>query len=210
MTRTRTLLAAVLLAGSALGGSAQAAPGQTCYFGECPQGVTPSAPSTTSTTSPSTPSAGPSTRVVTQPEAPSGSSSMRTLGKHGSWTAVSMANGPSVAIDQFDDGTKLGIAVHSRSKFSMMVTRPKWALQPGKDYTVKVTVDGDSFSGQAKAMDETTLVLEGLTIEFVSTIYKGKKGSLVVGNFEATMNALDDAAAALDDVFRFQTASAAR
>jgi hypothetical protein len=186
LNKSRTAVSALLAIGfaGALAGSwtgpASAAPGQVCYFGECSTSATPVAP------------------------APSAQSSeARTLPKHGSWKAVVIGQG-SMIVDEFDNGAKFAILAYPEGKIGLLLSHPDWRLKRGQQIELTVRIDGEVFKGTAVINEKGFLEVDGVGKAFVAALYRGRKGQIEVGDYRFDMTNLADAAAAIDDLVRYQ------
>jgi hypothetical protein len=188
--KSRAALAAILaigLTGSLVGsfvGPALAAPGQTCYFGECGPGATPAR----------TEQAQPGNQAV-------------MIGTHGNWKAMMVGQGAMI-VDQFDNNAKFAILVYPEGKVGLMLSHPDWHLTKGQQVQMTINIDGHVFKGTAVAGDGSVLEVDGVSKELATAFYKGQKGRIEVGQYKFDMTNLADAAAAIDDVIHYkQTAS---
>jgi hypothetical protein len=177
-----TIGVAGMLAGSWVG-PASAAPGQACYFGECSTSTAPAAPPASA-----------------QP------SEARTLPKHGSWKAVVIGQG-SMIVDEFDNGAKFAILAYPEGKIGLLLSHPDWRLKRGQQIELTVRIDGEVFKGTAVVNEKGFLEVEGVSKALVAALYRGRKGQIEVADYRSDMTNLADAAAAIDDLARYQQTS---
>jgi hypothetical protein len=69
-----------------------------------------------------------------------------------------------------------------------------------------VRIDGEVFKGTA-VPNEGFLEVGGVSKAFVAALYRGRKGHIEVGEYRFDMTNLADAAAAIDDLARYQQTS---
>ena len=187
MFRTFRSSIAALVVTASLTSSAFAAPGRSCYFGECSAvAVAPAAVSAPASTV---------------------SSEFRRIAGHGTWTAMSDGQA-TLVVDTFNDGSKFAIADYGNGKGGLIFSRPSWQMTKGQTYTMKIDVDGQSFTGTVIASNAMTLLLDDVTTAFVSAIYNGRKGEIRIGDFSADMTTLADAGATMHEAVLYQQTSA--
>ena len=123
---------------AALAGSfapATAAPGETCYFGECRSAATPAA------VPPSCPAAA------------------RTVARNGSWKALDVCGG-AILVDEFNNDAKFAVLV-SKDQIGLMLAYPNWEFRPGQQVQMTFEVDGEGFRGTATVDEKGMLVVDG-------------------------------------------------
>jgi hypothetical protein len=182
-SRTVSALLAIGVAGMLAGswvGPASAAPGQVCYFGECSTSTAPAAPPASA-----------------QP------SEARALPKHGSWKAVVIGEGAMI-VDEFDNGAKFAILAYPEGKIGLLLSHPDWHLKRGQQVEMVVRIDGEVFGGSAVVNEKGFLEVVGVSKALVAALYRGRKGRIEVADYRFDMTNLADAAAAIDDVVRYQ------
>jgi hypothetical protein len=178
-------LAIGLIGSSALtlaGPAAAASSGQTCYFGECGDGIAPRTP-------------------VVAPAPESQDSQVEKISEHGSWKAF--ASGRMVmVVDEFEDGSKFAIVSSGRGKVTLVLSNPHWHLQKGSRTRMTITVDGQAYAATVTAINETMLTLDDVSKEFLQAFYHGDRAQIRVGDFRAEMQSLPDAQRVIDDAER--------
>lgn len=185
-SKSRTTLIAISLA-AALAGSfapATAAPGETCYFGECRNSTTSAA-------------------------LPSRSEEPRVLVRQGSWTAVAIGKGAMI-VDEFDNGSKFAVLFYPDGKLGLMISHPNWEFKPGQEVQMTFEVDGDGFRGTATINAKGMLEVDGVNKRVLETLYRGRKALINVGGYRFEMTKLADAAAAIDALMQYQQQTASR
>jgi hypothetical protein len=179
---SRTALIAIGLA-AALAGSfapATAAPGETCYFGECRSSTTPAA-----------------LPAPSRPEEP------RVVARQGSWTAVAVGKGAMI-VDEFTNGAKFAVLIYPDGKLGLRLSQPNWEFKPGQEVQMTFEVDGDGFRGTATVNEKGMLEVEGVNKRVLETLYRGRRALINAGGYRFEMSKLADAAAVIDAVVQYQ------
>jgi hypothetical protein len=181
-SKSRTTLIAFGLA-AALAGSfapATAAPGETCYFGECRSSTTPAAA-----------------------PAQSRPAEARTLLQQGSWKAVAVGKGAMI-VDEFNNGAKFAVLFYPDGKLGLMLSQPNWEFKPGQEVQMTFEVDGEGFRGAATVDEKGMLEVDGVNKRVLETLYRGRSALINAGGYRFEMSKLADAAAVIDAVVQYQ------
>jgi len=161
------------LAGALAGSwAAPVAAGQVCYFGECRASATP----------------GPTPQ----------SKASQVVSKRGSWSSVLLGDGAMI-VDEFQNGSKFAIVVYPSGKFSLMLMHPEWHLQKGQEVEMTIRIDGEGYKGKAVATERNVLTVDGVSKDFLKTLYNGRQGRIEVPKYSFDMTNLADAAAVIND-----------
>jgi hypothetical protein len=179
-SKSRTALIAISLA-AALAGSfapAKAAPGETCYFGECRN-------STTSAALPSRPD------------------ESRVVARQGSWTAVAIGKG-ALIVDEFTNGAKFGVLIYPSGKLGLMLAQPNWEFKSGQEVQMTFEVDGEGFRGTATVNENGMLEVADVNQRVLEVLYRGRTAVINAGGYRFEISKLSDAAAVIDAMVKYQ------
>jgi len=177
----------MLLAGAvAMAFAAPAAAGQPCYFGQCGGLGTTTPP------------------ARTLPKAQPNDAGYEVIAQYGSWQVVSK-NGRRVVVDTFDDGSFIMIGAKDGG-FVMLFHDPAWKLSKGQSFDVRASIDGRVFNGTATAIDDTTVTIEGVTMDFMKVMCAGEKATISVANEDWNLH-LVNAAKAIETAGTLRTVS---
>lgn len=125
----------------------------------------------------------------------------RSLGTHGSWSAVAV-NGDVLVLDRFNDGSSFAVIDPRNGDLGLAVSEPTWHLQQGQRMTLTIAVDGREFSGEAVAANDTTVVAH-VAKSLIAALVKGQQAVLTVSGYQFTMH-LADAAPAIADAAAYE------
>jgi hypothetical protein len=133
-----------------------------------------------------------------RPPASAQPSEARALPKHGSWKAVVIGEGAMI-VDEFDNGAKFAILAYPEGKIGLLLSHPDWHLKRGQQVEMVVRIDGEVFGGSAGFLE-----VDGVSKALVAALYRGRKDRIEFADYRFDMTNLANAAAAIDDVVRYQ------
>lgn len=113
------------------------------------------------------------------------------ISDYGYWTSVVDSDGSGQRIcgvrTQMRGGGELRLMVIG-GKVHLVARHPDWSMRSGETVRVAVAVDGDMFRGDANVLDGQTLVVMGLSRDFLDEFIDGSRMEANFGGVRWSVN----------------------
>ncbi|HKU93892.1 MAG TPA: hypothetical protein VJR58_01375 [Vineibacter sp.] len=102
------------------------------------------------------------------------------------WSAW-LSGGRLVLIEDDGGGFNSAIIVNSDT-IDFGITSQQWRVTPGARYDMTIAIDGQTFSGTAYGINDTTIQMRDINNRFLQSLYWGLNANIRVNNYDLLLS----------------------